>query len=993
MLPTKLGASYTLLDKLGVGGTAVVYKVQDKSTNQFYALKLQSETTESNGISFQHLAERELQLTQNLNFPGIIKIHEISTDEPEYILLDYCPGRTLDKRGKVDNLQAALHLLSSIAVNLEYIHSRGIIHADLKPENIFLPQDESVLITEGLFYTKLFDFSLGKNTDEDDSKRIGVGTIGYMAPEIVDSKNVTIQSDLFAFGVIAYQILTGEHPFINGETDPVLINSKIKEDEPRPITDFRSDLSDEIVLTIESLLEKDEKKRTQTAQEVYLRLRECGSKYPLDRALQPKHFIIQKNPEFIFEYLDIDDSKQKEMSELYKSYPYLRSFLSYNHIRKNLQYKDGNFSFKQNGLLPLKLVTYELHRFQKLSLTEKKEVIRAAVINNPSFALAQNIEIETTHILSKTLPHFLCSKTVSTIAHRYAPIAKEMNFYKVAAELYCKAGDLTEAEDAAFQAASELRNDNDLKEAVRIIDKVIELANLKKDLFSVRSLIKLKGDVLKELGETGETEAVYKKLISIYADEKHDKLLAETYKNLGDLYKTKQKPQEGLDALEHALAIYEELGDELEISHTFNNLGTIYWVDNNYENAFVYFRKALKIQRKLNVKKEIASTLNNLAVMYTVKGKYKRAINLFTICVKIQKEIGIKSELARTLNNLGYIYMILADYDKSIDSILESITYFKEIGTQTEILINLENLTSITFITARLNESIKYLKEGIKISNDLGEELQIGIFKVFLSGVFIRMGRVKDADKIFQEIDSILSKHEDAYLRIIYLLEKANLSLFLNNTEKVRELVLELYQVADKLQDKTTLVKIKLLECRLLDSDEVFESTNELISELKLVREDFLFEHVSLENTIRDKNFDAAKEYVEKLERKRDLISIDIEYPAICNTIAEYYLHKNDLEQALYYIEQAIHIASKNKLKFEYLTSLVLKGKVLFQQNEVESCYNIYREALQIAKQIALDITHPSEQQLFQQKKEIHFLIKEIKDLSNLLSKKKEQVN
>jgi len=83
----------------------------------------------------------------------------------------------------------------------------------------------------------------------------------------------------------------------------------------------------------------------------------------------------------------------------------------------------------------------------------------------------------------------------------------------------------------------------------------------------------------------------------------------------------------------------------------------------------------------------------------------------------------------------------------------------------------------------------------------------------------------------------------------------------------------------------------------------------------------------------------------------------------------------------------------KNNLQFELLESLLLEGKIRSQQNEIELCYSLYRKALDTAKQIAMQLEDTNSRQLFQQKKEILFLIKEIKELSNLLSHKKEQVN
>ncbi|KAA3634336.1 MAG: serine/threonine protein kinase [Calditrichaeota bacterium] len=993
MLPTTLEAKYNLLDKLGVGGTAVVYKVQDKSTGKLYALKLKSDSVENTDIDFSMLAKREYELIHHLYYPGIVKIHEIDTNHSDYVLLDYCEGQVLDEVGKIENLTSALNIISSIAVNLEYIHTHKIIHADLKPENIFLPVDINICNTEKLFYTKFFDFSLGKNLNEDGTNRVGVGTIGYMAPEIIDTNNVTTKSDLFALGVIAYQVLTGEHPFINEDTDPVLINSKIKEEKPKNLTEFRPDLSDEIVSLVESLLSKNEAKRPKSAWEVCSRLAKCGASFPYKKAMHPKYFVQKENPDKTFDFLSSEENIQNEIQAKYDTFEKIRLFLSMNFTRNNIRYKDGSFVFVNHPYTPKKIIHQEISNYIILPQKEKKEILTSSIINDTELSERLNLSFSKNLILNEILPYLLHTQTIKRTARKYAPIIKEMANYRTAAELYVKAGDIKQAEDCAYQAAAELRNENKASEALRLLQKVIELAEFTSNLFMVRSLIKVKADIFKDIGETEKSEKTYTLLIKLFEDHKNDKLLAETYKNLGDLYKLKQSPKKGITALKRALEIYQELGDELEISHTYNNLGTNYWIDNDYENSTSYYRKALRIQRKLNAQKETASTLNNIAIIHTIKGRFSRAIKIFNICIKIQKEIGIKSELARTLNNVGYCYLVLSEYDKSVEYTLESLKYNQEIGAQKEVLINLENLTTMTFITNRLNDSIRYLKEGIRISTELGDELQIGIFKVFLTSVFIKMGRLREADAAFNEIDRIIEHQDDIYLKSIYFLEKTQLATQLNNHTQANEYIKTLYELTEILQDKTVLVKTKLLDSYFADSDEIIIENAKLIDELKLNRENYLNMHNHLHFCLHHSLDEKASQLVKKLEEKSELIKNDIECPAIFNTMSEYYLKNDDIEKALAYITISKKTAKSSNLVFEFLRSEITEGKIRKNKNELEACYALYRSALDTAKNIASQISDDSVRQLFQQKKEILFLIKEIKELSNLLSHKKEQVN
>ena len=993
MLPTNLEAKYNLLDKLGVGGTAVVYKVQDKSTRKIYALKIKSDSVDNAELDFSRLAKREYELIHHLNYPGIVKIHAIDTNNSDFVLLDFCAGMILDDVGRIENLTSAFNIISSIAANIEYIHAHHIVHADLKPENIFLPTETDICKSEKLFYTKLFDFSLGINLLEESSNRVGVGTIGYMAPEIIDTNNVSIKSDLFALGVIAYQILTGEHPFINSDTDPVLINSKIKEEEPKNLREFRPELSDDIVSIVESLLAKDETKRPKSAWEVCQKLAKCGATYPFKKAVHPKYFIEKENTEITFDYLTCEKKERHDIQAMYDTFEKIRLFVSMNFCRDNLRYKDGGFTFVNHPYSPKRIIRQELSHFIHLSYREKKEILICSILNKAELSDKLNLTVTKSRILQEALPHLIRTHTIKRIARNFAPIVKEMTDYQTAAELFVKAGDIKQAEDCAYQAAAELRNENRSAEALTLLQKVIELAELSSNLFSIRSLIKVKADILKDIGETEKSEQTYTILINLFENQKSDKLLAETYKNLGDLYKLKQLPKKGITALKKALDIYQELGDELEISHTYNNLGTNYWIDNDYANSTLYYRKALRIQRKLNAQVETASTLNNIAIIHTIKGRYSRAIKMFDICIKIQKEIGIKSELARTLNNVGYSYQVLSEYDKSVEYTLESLQYNQDIGAKKEVLINLENLTTLMFITNRLNDTIKYLKEGIRISTELGDELQIGIFKVFLSAVFLKMGRLSEAEAAFDEIDRILEHQDDIYLKSIYYLEKTRFAIQLNNHVQADKYINTLYELAEVMQDKTVLVKAKLLKSQFADSEEIILDVRELIKELKLSRESYLNLHTHLNYCLQHSLDEQASQLVKELEEKSELIQNDIECPAIYNSLSEYFLKINDLEKALACVCLSKKTAKSSNLLFEYLRSEIIEGKIRKNRNELEACYGLYRSALDSAKKIASQISDEPARLLFQQKKEIIFLIKEIKELSNLLSHKKEQVS
>ena len=235
------------LAPLGRGGTAEVIRVFSEKHRRQLALKYPRQNESQSSETFARLVQREDHLIGRLTFPGLVRVLEISTDQPQFLLMELCPGPTLEQCGRLDNLALALNVLSAVALSLEFLQANSIIHGDLKPHNIFLPFKWQNLDDDKLFYVKLSDFSLGRFDHEPDSARAGLGTVGYMAPETAEKSRATFQSDLFALGVIAYQLLTGIHPFMDDESDPVKVNSRVREEDPAPLRSLRSDVPEDVV--------------------------------------------------------------------------------------------------------------------------------------------------------------------------------------------------------------------------------------------------------------------------------------------------------------------------------------------------------------------------------------------------------------------------------------------------------------------------------------------------------------------------------------------------------------------------------------------------------------------------------------------------------------------------------------------------------------------------------------------------------------------------
>jgi serine/threonine protein kinase len=268
---------YQILEKLGEGGMGVVYKARDTHLNRSVALKVLPPEKVADPERKRRFVQ-EAQSASALNHPNIIHIYDIDQqDGVDYIAMEYVQGKTLGELigRKGLKLGDALKCAIQIADALSRAHAAGIIHRDLKPGNIMV--DEHGLV-------KVLDFGLAKLTDkaplgEDDPTRTMrptteegtiVGTVSYMSPEQAEGRPVDARSDIFSFGSLLYEMVTGKRAF-HGESKLATL-SAILHQEPKPVSEIAEDTPPEMEKLIGRCLRKDLERRIQHMVDVKLAL-------------------------------------------------------------------------------------------------------------------------------------------------------------------------------------------------------------------------------------------------------------------------------------------------------------------------------------------------------------------------------------------------------------------------------------------------------------------------------------------------------------------------------------------------------------------------------------------------------------------------------------------------------------------------------------------------------------------------------------------------
>lgn len=276
---TRLG-TYQIVSPLGAGGMGEVYRARDTRLGREVAIKVLPEAVAASADRLARF-EREARTVAGLKHPNIVTLFSVEDEDGiRFLTMELVEGMSLDRVVTPGGLPLSrvLDLAMPLANALVAAHERGVVHRDLKPSNVMVTHDG---------WVKVLDFGLAKIAEEEtpaegatiavtaespiSGKGQVLGTVPYMAPEQIRGEAVDARSDLFALGIMLYELVTGRRPFQGATSADV--SSAILRDTPVPVLSVRGDLPRDLDRIIVRCLEKNPRDRIQTARDVYNELR------------------------------------------------------------------------------------------------------------------------------------------------------------------------------------------------------------------------------------------------------------------------------------------------------------------------------------------------------------------------------------------------------------------------------------------------------------------------------------------------------------------------------------------------------------------------------------------------------------------------------------------------------------------------------------------------------------------------------------------------
>lgn len=695
----KVISHYRVLQRLGAGGMGVVYKAQDTRLERFVALKLLPESF-AHDEDARRRFQREAQATSALNHPNICTTYDIGEDDGRvFIAMEFLDGMTLREllqSGPLE-LDRLINIAIQVADGLDAAHSEGIMHRDIKLANIFVTKGGRV---------KILDFGLAKRTEprsnsiptppgqgipvlEDKLTGTGfLGTAAYMSPEQALGKKLDARTDLFSFGVVLYEMATGQAPF-RGDTTGILFLSIVQESAVPPIQ-LNPDVPEELQRIISKCLVKDRDHRYQYASEISADLKRLRRTAAHDGAGG-------------IELTDVDDAPLADGVAAHHEIPPAKN-------SEPVSVKTSSVATPASGaatpspkrwlrravaaaasLAVLAVViAFYFHSHKATALTAKDTVVLADFINttgDPVFdgSLKQALSVGLSE--SPTINLLSDRRVVATLKLMERPPSERLT-QQVVREVCLRSN------SRVYIAGSISRDGDGYSIALKAFDCASgnSTANVSTVAANRDQVVRQLGDATRQLRRAlGEAPTSLNKFNAPLAEATTSSLEALQSLAQARIAVRERGDLAGIPYFKHALELDPNFAD------AYSSLGVSYSNVGESDTARPYFQRAFELRHRMTDKERLG--LEGYYYEH-VTGELEQAVQSWT-------ELTVLSpQLSSVFVNLGTTFQLLGQYDK----MLQCDTRALELQKDSQIIYS--NLAGVYRYLGRLDESIAMFDEA-----------------------------------------------------------------------------------------------------------------------------------------------------------------------------------------------------------------------------------------------------------------------------------------
>lgn len=764
-----IAGRYHLLEPVGRGGMGVVWKAWDQQLGLCVALKvLRPELADDARLNERF--RRELVAARQVSHRNAVRIHDIGQDgDLLFLTMDFVDGSSLQallRRERRLAPERAADIARQLALALEAAHEAGIVHRDLKPGNVLIETSGRACVT---------DFGLARSSgdSEHDLTRTGMiaGTPAYLSPEQACGTSLDGRSDLYALGILLFEMLTGELPFA-GNTAAAVQKQRLS----GRIRDLRAlcpHVPPRLAEVVLRLLERDAARRFQSAREVVRALEDrrlLAPAVPRRRwaalLVLPVLALLLTAGSFVWHAPPQQQTASlppPEEAALTAASP--EALHAYHQGRELLLRREEAAAvpaLERAVALDPKLTAawIDLARGRS-ALGRTREALQAAQHAVDTLGPHSGRSAWMARALNARL-RGEPEKARQILAELVERSPQDLEARVELAETYGEEGDLTAAVDHLRKVTEA---DPDHPRAWLLLAKHAILAGDSQhaaDDYLVRALV-----VQNSLGSQAGQADVYN-------------ALGVAYNNLGEL-------DQAAKSYKRAADIRRRIGDQRGLAVSLRNLAAVDSVRGEQERAGKLLTEALEIVQRLGDAAGLADVSNDLGLLAEERGRYEEAMAHYRRGLQLRRRLGQTLSMAESLNNVGYVSYILGRLDDATVYWDQALALYRQGGDQLGIMIGTQGIGLLQMAHGDWDAAVKSFEEALDTSRELGLQESTAAALLHRGRVELLQGRMRAAFASFAEAVPLLRELGDVRGQTELILAEAEAWLQIGDLEAARK--------------------------------------------------------------------------------------------------------------------------------------------------------------------------------------------------------------